>query len=87
LEEGLAYRIVYAGGIIPLTMQKWSGWATPAQLKLVYLTGTRDAHLTEEELEEDCQQRYGGLPLLLTKREASEVIDSLKVGAKARAVK
>ena len=59
-----------------------SGLATPAQLKLIYLTGTRDAHLTEQEIEEECQERYGRLPLHLTKREASEFIDSLKARAK-----
>lgn len=55
-----------------------SALATPAQLKLIYLTATRDLHLTEEELEEQCQAQYGRLPLHLTKREASEFIDALK---------
>jgi uncharacterized protein YbdZ (MbtH family) len=52
--------------------------ATPAQLKLIYLTATRDLHISEEELEERCQSQYGRLPLHLTKREASEFIDGLK---------
>jgi len=59
--------------------------ATPAQLKLIYLTATRDLHMSEEELEERCQAQYGRLPLHLTKREASEFIDSLKSGGVARA--
>ncbi len=58
-----------------------TGLATPAQLKLIYLSGTRDAHLTEEELEEQCHAQFGRLPVHLTKREASEFIDALK-GAK-----
>ncbi|MGE5618139.1 MAG: hypothetical protein ACM3US_02650 [Sphingomonadaceae bacterium] len=58
--------------------QSTSSLATPAQLKLIYLTATRDLHITEEELEERCQAQYGRLPLHLTKREASEFIDSLK---------
>ncbi len=52
--------------------------ASPAQLKLIYLTATRDLHISEDELEERCQTQYGRLPLHLTKREASEFIDSLK---------
>ena len=52
--------------------------ATPAQIKLIYLSGTRDAHMAEEEIEGRCQEQYGRLPLHLTKREASEFIDSLK---------
>ncbi|MHB0868370.1 MAG: hypothetical protein ACYC66_13955 [Chloroflexota bacterium] len=58
--------------------QSSSSLATPAQLKLIYLTATRDLHITEEELEERCQAQYGRLPLHLTKREASEFIDALK---------
>ncbi len=58
--------------------QTSSSLATPAQLKLIYLTATRDLHISEEELEERCQTQYGRLPLHLTKREASEFIDSLK---------
>ena len=54
-----------------------SSLATPAQLKLIYLTATRDLQITEESLEERCQAQYGRLPLHLTKREASEFIDSL----------
>lgn len=52
--------------------------ATPAQLKLIYLTATRDLQISEESLEERCQAQYGRLPLHLTKREASEFIDALK---------
>ncbi len=59
--------------------------ATPAQLKLIYLTATRDLQITEEELEERCQTQYGRLPLHLTKREASEFIDALKASGLARA--
>jgi len=58
--------------------QSGGNLATPAQLKLIYLTATRDLHLSEEELEERCQSLYGRLPLHLTKREASEFIDELK---------
>lgn len=58
--------------------QTSSSLATPAQLKLIYLTATRDLHISEEELEERCQSQYGRLPLHLTKREASEFIDGLK---------
>jgi hypothetical protein len=62
-----------------------SNLASPAQVKLIYLTGTRDLHLSEEELEEDCQAKYGRLPLHLTKREASEYIDALKTVSVAKA--
>ena len=69
----------------PAVPQSGSSLATPAQLKLIYLTATRDLQITEEELEERCQERYGRLPLHLTKREASEFIDELKSAALARA--
>ena len=59
-----------------------NGLCSPAQLKLIYLCGTRDAHLTEEEMEEDCHGRYGGLPVNLTRAQASEFIDSLKARAR-----
>ncbi len=59
--------------------------ATPAQLKLIYLTATRDLQISEESLEERCQSQYGRLPLHLTKREASEFIDTLKAEGMARA--
>ncbi len=62
-----------------------SSLATPAQLKLIYLTATRDLHITEEELEERCQSQHGRLPLHLTKREASEFIDALKADSLAEA--
>lgn len=55
--------------------------ATPAQLKLIYLTATRDRGMVEEELDRICEERYGGrLPLHLTKIEASQFIDALKAG-------
>lgn len=54
--------------------------ATPAQLKLIYLTAEKGLHITGEELEERCEAQYGRAPLHLTKREASEFIDSLKSG-------
>ncbi|HEX2988874.1 MAG TPA: hypothetical protein VHS06_11990 [Chloroflexota bacterium] len=59
-------------------MQTNSSLATPAQLKLIYLTASRELHLSEEELEQRCQAQYGRLPIHLTKREASEFIDALK---------
>lgn len=59
--------------------------ATPAQLKLIYLTASRDLQITDEELEERCQAQYGRLPLHLTKREASEFIDALKSNGIAKA--
>lgn len=58
--------------------------ATPAQLKLIYLTATRDLQISEEALEERCQGQYGRLPLHLTKREASEFIDALKAEGVSR---
>lgn len=60
--------------------QSASNLATPAQLKLIYLTAERDLQITQEELEERCNAQYGRLPLHLTKREASEFIDGLKSG-------
>lgn len=57
-----------------------SSLATPAQLKLIYLTANRDLRITDEEMEEQCQARYGRLPMHLTKREASEFIDAMKEG-------
>jgi len=65
--------------------QTTSSLATPAQLKLIYLTASRELHLAEDELEQQCQAQYGRLPIHLTKREASEFIDSLKAGGLARA--
>jgi len=62
-----------------------SSLATPAQLKLLYIVGTRDANLTEEELDERSQATYGRLPLHLTKSEASELIDALKANTAAKA--
>ena len=61
-----------------------SGLASPAQLKLLYIVGTKDAHLTEEDVDQRCQEWYGRLPMHLTKREASELIDSLKSNGTAR---
>lgn len=58
--------------------------ATPAQLKLIYLTATRDLQISEDALEERCQGQYGRLPLHLTKREASEFIDALKAEGVSR---
>jgi hypothetical protein len=55
-----------------------SSLATPAQLKLIYMTASRELHLADEELEQRCQAQYGRLPIHLTKREASEFIDALK---------
>lgn len=55
--------------------------ATPAQLKLIYLTAERELHIPELDLEEICHAQYGRLPLHLTKREASEFIDALKSGS------
>lgn len=57
------------------------GLATPAQLKLIYLTATRELQISEEELDQRCNAQFGRLPLHLTKREASELIDALKSGA------
>jgi hypothetical protein len=65
--------------------QPTSNLATPAQLKLIYMTATRDLQITEEELEERCQTQFGRLPLHLTKREASEFIDQLKSNGAAHA--
>ena len=65
--------------------QSASSLATPAQLKLIYLTATRDLQISEEALEERCQGQYGRLPLHLTKREASEFIDALKAEGMAKA--
>ena len=70
----------------PTPMPQSSGsLATPAQLKLIYMTATRDLGITEEELEERCQAQHGRLPLHLTKREASEFIDALKSNGLAAA--
>ncbi len=70
----------------PIPVSQTSGsLATPAQLKLIYLTATRDLQISEEALEEKCQAQYGRLPLHLTKREASEFIDALKAEGVARA--
>lgn len=62
-----------------------AGLASPAQLKLLYMVGSRDAHLSEEEIDEQSQRRYGRLPMHLSKREASELIDALKVNAATKA--
>lgn len=59
--------------------------ATGAQLKLIYLTATRDLHATEEELEEQCQAMYGRLPVNLTKAEASQFIDTMRAAGNRRA--
>lgn len=66
------------GTAVPAAAPAGGGLASPAQLKLIYLTATRDLHIDEETLEERCHAQYGRLPLHLTKREASEFIDQLK---------
>jgi len=60
-----------------------TGLATPAQLRLIHTTASRDLRITEEELEERCQGQYGTIPVRLTVREASELIDQMKREAKA----
>ncbi len=55
--------------------------ATAPQLKMIYLTATKDLNWTEEELEVRCKENYDRLPVQLTKREASSLIEWMKGGA------
>ena len=57
-----------------------TGLSTPAQLKLIYLTATRDCGLSEQDIDDASMAKYGRPPVNLTKREASELIDALKSG-------
>lgn len=55
-----------------------SGFATPAQVRTIYLIGRDQRGLTDVQIEERCLTQYGRTPAELTKKEASELITALK---------
>ncbi len=65
--------------------QGGSGWqerpATEPQVKAIYAIARGAQAMDDGTLEEWCRTRYGVLPAELTRRQASEVIDALKLGA------
>lgn len=62
----------------PRPMVAASGLATPAQIRAIYSIG-RDQHsLTETEVDERSSTLFGGAPHELTRKQASELITSLK---------
>jgi hypothetical protein len=65
--------------------QPAGGWtdrpATEPQVKAIYAIARGAQAMDDGTLEELCRERYGCLPAELTRRQASELIDSLKAGA------
>jgi hypothetical protein len=55
--------------------------ATEPQVKAIYAIARGTQAMDDGTLEEWCRNRYGCLPSELTKRQASEIIDALKLGA------
>lgn len=55
--------------------------ATEPQVKAIYAIARGAQALDDSELEARCRERYGCLPPELTRRQASEFIDALKLGA------
>ncbi|HEY8491841.1 MAG TPA: hypothetical protein VIO14_12705 [Dehalococcoidia bacterium] len=54
--------------------------ATEPQVKAIYAIARGTYALDDAEIEERCRERYGVRPSELTRRQASEFIDSLKLG-------
>lgn len=54
--------------------------ATEPQLKAIYAIAKGSQAMREEEIEEWCRNRFGVLPGELSRRQASEAIDALKLG-------
>ena len=55
--------------------------ATEPQIKAIYAIARGAQAMDDGTLEEWCRSRYGCLPAELSRRQASEVIDALKLGA------
>ncbi len=55
--------------------------ATEPQIKAIYAIGRATQAMSEDELEETCRGRYGCRVGELNRRQASEFIDALKLGA------
>lgn len=55
--------------------------ATEPQIKALYAISRGAREMEEAEFEEWCRSRYGCLPAELNRRQASEAIDALKLGA------
>jgi hypothetical protein len=53
--------------------------ATGPQVRAIYAIAHGTLSLGDEELDERCRERYGCLPAALTRRQASEFIDALKL--------
>jgi hypothetical protein len=82
----VARRPAPAAGVRPASRgnQPQSGDAPPAtepQVKAIYAIARGSLALDEAELDERCRDRYGVPPQELTRRQASEFIDALKMGA------
>jgi hypothetical protein len=54
------------------------GPATPSQVKAIYAIGRDLPHVGDGDVEARCRSRFGKPPAELTKRQASEFIDSLR---------
>jgi hypothetical protein len=54
---------------------------TGPQVRAIYAIAHGTLGLSDEELDERCHERYGCLPGALTRRQASELIDALKLTA------
>lgn len=59
--------------------------ATEPQVKAIYAIARGAQALDDVELEAHCRERYGCAPQELTRRQASEFIDALKLGAAGNA--
>ena len=55
--------------------------ATEPQIKAIYAVARGARDMVDMEIEEWCRQRYGCAPSDLNRRQASEAIDALKLGA------
>lgn len=55
--------------------------ATEPQVKAIYAIARGTQALNDAELDARCRERYGCMPQQLTRRQASEFIDVLKLGA------
>lgn len=60
--------------------------ATASQVKAIYAIGRDLPHVGDGDVESRCRAQFGKPPARLTKREASEFIDSLRRPAAAEAV-
>jgi len=72
-----------AGRVVdaPVDPERGVRAATGPQVRAIYAIAHGTLALGDEELDERCRERYGCLPAALTRRQASEFIDALKLTA------